>query len=44
MDGVTLYMNIVFGGLLALGLVILYLGSRQKREDEAEKAHDVSAE
>ena len=44
MDSVILYMNVVFGGFLALGLVILYLWLRQKREDEAADAHDISAE
>ncbi len=44
MDSVTLYMVVVFSTLLAVGGVILYLGLRQKREDEAAERHDIAAE
>ncbi len=44
MDSVIVYMNVVFGGVLVIALVILYLGMRQKREDEAAERHDVAAE
>ncbi len=38
------YMNVVFGGVLAIALVVLFLGLRQKREDEAADGHDIAAE
>ncbi len=44
MDGVTIYMVVVFSGVLALAGVILILGLRQKWEDEAAERHDIAAE
>jgi hypothetical protein len=43
MDGVTLYMIIVFSAVLAIAVVILLLGLAQK-DDEAGDGHDVPAE
>lgn len=42
MDSVTLYMLITFSTVLALGIVVLVLGLRQK-DDSAERP-DVAAE
>lgn len=44
MDDVTLYMIVVFSGVLALATIVLILGLRQKHEDEAGERHDVPAE
>ncbi len=43
MDSATLYMLITFSTVLALGIVVLVLGLRQKPDDSAERP-DVAAE
>ncbi len=43
MDSVTLYMVITFSTVLALGIVVLVLGLRQKSDDSSERP-DVAAE
>ena len=43
MDDVTLYMIVLFGGLIAIGAVIAHLAYKQRLEDEAD-AHDIPAE
>lgn len=43
MDSVV-YMNLVFGSVLVIALVILFLGLRQNPEDEVAESHDIAAE
>lgn len=43
MDSATLYMLITFSAVLALGIVILVLGLRQKPDNDTGR-HDVAAE